>query len=373
MDYDSLGNLYVSDAGLSQIFQVSSAYASIVLFAGSGITVFSGDGGSCLNAGFDNQAISISKNLGNLYICDGINNRIRLINIASGIISTIAGNGSAGFSGDNGAAVNSVLNSPKSIAIDSNGNIYFSDLGNQRIRKIDSNLIITTIAGNGTKGFGGDNGPAINATFNSVTSLSIYLPTNDMYLVDQNNFRVRVIYLSTFVIQTIAGNGIQGSLKAPNNNDSLSELNFPYASVYDQRNNLWISVNWGINKVSPQGGIGLNFGSETSTGYSGDGQAAVACLMGVPCSLIFDPSGNMLVGDCTHGTIRSIATSNNSPADVITTVVGVAPGTTTTGNSGIITNPSNENRCRSGSACPARPTGRRRARYTRHVPGAARA
>ena len=180
----------------------------MLAFAGiSGQRTFTGDGGSALAASFDLQGIAINRNTNQLFLCDRQNNRIRVVYILTEFISTFAGTGVAGFTGDGGNSIFAQLNGPQSVAIDLSGNLFVSDMGNQRIRKISfGNNTISTICGTGIAGFSGDNGTALNAMINNV--MNIFINGSKLYLVDQNNFRIRVI--SNNIITTVAGNGTKG-------------------------------------------------------------------------------------------------------------------------------------------------------------------
>jgi len=183
---------------------------NINTIAGNGTEAYSGDGSAAtlaelfldFSAGAPNVAIDAS---GNVYIADVGNNRIRMVNTA-GIISTIAGTGIAGFSGDGGLATAAQLNAPCGVAVDHLGNVYISDQGNNRIRKI-SGTTITTIAGNGTSGYNGDGITATTAELNYPQGIAVDASLN-VYIADYNNGRIRLVSGTT--ITTIAGNGSAG-------------------------------------------------------------------------------------------------------------------------------------------------------------------
>ena len=156
---DSAGNLYIADVGNSRVRKVSGGIITTV--AGNGNYSFSGDGGPATSASLNSPEAVAIDSAGNLYIADKFLNRVR--KISKGIITTVAGNGSAAFSGDGGPAASASLNSPQGVAVDQAGNLYIADVGNQRIRKV-SNGIVTTVAGNGSTGFSGDGGPATSAS-----------------------------------------------------------------------------------------------------------------------------------------------------------------------------------------------------------------
>jgi hypothetical protein len=147
---------------------------------------------------------------GNIYFSDSRNERIRKITVSTGYISTVAGNGTAGYSGDGSAATSAELNGPYGMVLDASGNIYIADSGNNRIREVKaSSGIITTIAGTGAAGYAGNGGPATSATLNFPETIAIDLSGN-LYISDFDNFVVRELIASTGIINTVAGDGISG-------------------------------------------------------------------------------------------------------------------------------------------------------------------
>lgn len=158
---DVVGNIYIADRENSRVRKVSSS-GIMTTIAGDGTLGFSGDGGPAILAKLNVPTALTVDSLGNVYIADQVNERVRKVSV-SGIITTVAGNGVQGFSGDNGLATSAKLYSPIGVALDAQQNLYIADAGNNRIRKVSSSGIITTIAGNGETGFSGDGGPAVNA------------------------------------------------------------------------------------------------------------------------------------------------------------------------------------------------------------------
>jgi len=188
---DRSGNLYICDNGNVRIRKINTA-GIISTVAGNGSTGYSGDGGAATAAELsDPTGVTVDKN-GNLYVADGGNNRIRKIT-ATGIISTVAGSGTAGFSGDGGTATAAELNSPLSVTVDTEDNIYISDLYNARIRMVRTSGTITTIAGKGTAGYGGDGGPADSALLNEAYGMAVG-GIGTLYLADEANARIRKIF-----------------------------------------------------------------------------------------------------------------------------------------------------------------------------------
>src|SRR5438046_2133895 len=162
---DSSGNLYIADLGNERIRKIAAATGIITTVAGNGVLGFAGDGGAATNASLNTPSGVALDASGNLYIADFCNDRIRKVDAATGIITTVAGNGSPAFAGDGGAATSASLNSPSGVALDASGNLYIADFFDNRIRKVDAaSGIITTVAGNGTNAFAGDGGTAKTAS-----------------------------------------------------------------------------------------------------------------------------------------------------------------------------------------------------------------
>ncbi|MCF8450644.1 MAG: T9SS type A sorting domain-containing protein [Taibaiella sp.] len=206
---DTFGNLYISDAGNACIRKVAPD-GTISTIAGKNGHGYGGDGGLATAAKlWGIQGIFAAAN-GDLYIVDGSNNRIRKIN-TSGIITTVAGNGTAGYSGDGGSALLAELKSPYGITFDTSGNMYLADYGNHCIRKVSKTGIISTVAGNATQGYSGDGGAAVLAQLNNPTDVAID-GNGDLFIADFGNHRIRKVSLSSAVINNfpyIANVGIK--------------------------------------------------------------------------------------------------------------------------------------------------------------------
>ena len=250
---------------------------------------------------------------GNIYFGDG-NPVVRKINLA-GIITTVAGNGTIGYSGDGGQATNAQLYGPTGIAIDNAGNVYIADFNDQVIRKVDTFGIISTIVGNGTPGFGGDNGQATAAQLNYPKGVCID-KLNNLYIADCVNNRIRKINNSG-IISTIAGNG-SAAFYGDGGLASAAQLNQPYDVIVDDSENIYISdaSNGRIRKINNMGIINTIAGSSTF-GFSGDGGPATAALLDGPDGMAFDSIGNLYFVDLQNYRIRCISTSG-----IITTIAG---------------------------------------------------
>jgi sugar lactone lactonase YvrE len=203
LSFDTAGSLYIADTGDGRIRRVDPT-GVITTFAGGGSGL--GDGGPPTAASFSPRGVAVD-GAGNVYIADTGNNRIR--KVTNNVITTIAGTGVAGYSGDNQAATLAQINQPFNIAVDNSGNVYFTDTGNNRIRKITQGGVISTIAGTGALGFSGDGGAATLAALNTPSSLWIDA-TGNLYFIDTGNYRVREVSAAG-IITTVAGSGSYGS------------------------------------------------------------------------------------------------------------------------------------------------------------------
>ncbi len=192
---DAAGNIYISDYSNGGIRKISAADGTISTVAGDGSYSFSGDGGPAISASFKSPVSVAVDATGNIYIGDNADQRIRKVNASNGFISTIAGNGVTGFSGDGGVATNASLNFPNGVAVDTKGNVYIADSGNDRIRKVDTNGLISTLAGNGPFAFGGDGGPAAAATLSIPYGVGVDA-AGHVYIPDSSVNRVREVQQS---------------------------------------------------------------------------------------------------------------------------------------------------------------------------------
>ena len=201
---DAAGNVYF--ASLNCVFKVDQTL-KLTLMAGNSTAGYSGDGGPATRAQLNGPAAITVDSAGNLYIADALNYRIRRVS-PGGIITTVAGNGAKGHSGDNGPATKAQLNGLAGIAADGNGNIYFSDNVGSWVRKVSAAGVITTIAGTGSNGYNGDNVPAAGAELNGPSGIAIDSFGN-VYIADSSNFRIRMISTAG-MISTVAGSGAGG-------------------------------------------------------------------------------------------------------------------------------------------------------------------
>ena len=303
---DDAGNLFIADAGNSCIREIDSYYGIITTVAGNGSVGFSGDGGPAGNASFDNPVGVAVDDAGDLFIADAGNNRIRKVD-SNGIITTVAGNGSAGFSGDGGSATNAACSYPVGVAVDDVGDLFIADAGNNRIREVDSNGTINTVAGNGTSGYSGDGGPAINAACSYPYGVAVD-HTGDLFIADLGNSRIREVNTDG-IITTVAGNGSVG-FSGDGGPAANATFSYPVGVVVDDTNNLFIadSGNNRIREVDANG-IVITVAGNGSAGYSGDGSMAANASLDNPMSVAVDDTGNLFIADSGDNRIRMVSST----------------------------------------------------------------
>ena len=320
---DSAGNIFITDNNNHRIRKVDTS-GVITTVAGSGEVGyygggFSGDGGLATEASLYFPTGIAVDSAGNIYFGDSGNNRIRKVD-TNGIIATIAGNGNPGFSGDGGPATNASIRAPTGVAVDSAGNIYFTDDYNHRIRKVDTSGIITTVAGNGNPGFSGDGGPATNASLWHPFKIAMDSVGN-IYIADSYNLRIRKVDTNG-IITTVAGNGTE-YFNGDGGLATNASLLMPKGVAVDSAGNIYIADNYNhrIRKVDTNGIITTVAGNGGS-GFSGDGGPATNASLYDPSGIAVDSAGNIYIDSHYGHRIRKVA-----PPSVLETsmVVGDIP------------------------------------------------
>ena len=279
---DAAGNVYIADTVNNRIRKVANGVISTV--AGNGTLGYSGDDGPATSAQLSWPAGVAVDSAGNLYVADQNNNRIR--KVSNGVITTVAGNGTPGYSGDNGPATSAKLYGPKGVAVDSAGNLYIADTSNQRIRKV-LNGVIATAAGNGPDlygngGYSGDNGPATSARLNQPWGVAVDFAGN-LFIADYGNNRIRKV--SNGVITTAIN------------------WSYPQGVAVDAAGNLFIADNYGrISKLS--NGVITTVAGTGMQGFSGDNGPATGAQLSGPTGVAVDAAGNVYVADFGNNRIR---------------------------------------------------------------------
>ncbi len=291
-------------------FVANTNAQTIYTIGGTGVAGFSGDTSAATAAEIYGPAGVAVDGAGNSYVADFYNQRIRKISSA-GTITTIAGNGTAGFGGDNGPAIGAELHDPMGVAADISGNVYIADRTNNRIRKVDASGNITTIAGTGAIGYSGDNGPATAARIYGPTGVAVDIAGN-VYFADRVNNAVRKIDLNG-TITTIAGTGTQGFNTDDWPSALLAELNNPTGVAVDNIGNVYIADqgNNRIRKVDTFHKISTVMGTGLGSS-SANGSDAIHCAINSPSSVAVDRWGNIYESDEANYTIRKVDASSNS-------------------------------------------------------------
>ncbi|HTB32153.1 MAG TPA: T9SS type A sorting domain-containing protein [Bacteroidia bacterium] len=302
MANDAAGNLYIADESSNTIRKISTA-GIITTIAGIGLTAgVSGDGGPATAAELDSpQGVRVDSH-GNVYIADWANGKVRKVNTL-GIISTFAGS-TPGFGGDGGPATAANLAATSDVAIDSLGNVYIADEGNKRVRVVNSSGIISTFAGIGVQSYSGDGGPATAAEIGQITGL-ITDANNNLYIADQTNNRIRMVNTSG-IITTIAGNGV-ASYSGDGGQATAAELNFPGTVAIDNSGNLYIGDenNQRTRMINTSGIISTLAGNGIQS-YSGDGGPATAAELNTPYGVSADNNGKVFIADLLNNRVRYV-------------------------------------------------------------------
>jgi sugar lactone lactonase YvrE len=292
----------------NRIRKVTASTGKISTVAGNGTRGYSGDGGAATSAELYYPSGITLDSSGNIYIADWGNNRIRKVSASTGNISTVVGNGTQGFAGDGGAATSAELYHPGGVALDSAGNIFVADTHNNRIRKVLlSTGDISTVAGNGTEGYSGDGGAA--------TSAELFYPggiafdnAGNFYIADESNSRIRKVTISTGYISTVAGDGLNG-YSGDGGAATSAKLYEPIGVAVDRAGNLYIAdeQNNRVREVNAVTGIISTVAGNGTAGYSGDAGPPSTAELNNPCSVTVDSSGNVYIADFQNNRVRKVS------------------------------------------------------------------
>ena len=316
---DSDDNIYVGDwSGF--IRKIWAGGGAVTTVAGTGILGYGGDGGQATSA-MVGRAINIALDAaGNVYLADGDNNRIRRVEVSTGIITTVAGTGASTDSGDGGAAVIAGVSRPTGISVDSAGDLYFSSSWS-RIRKLTVRTgMIETVAGGLFTSFGGDNGPALEALFWDPIPSTVNR-TGDLYITDYENSRIRVLTMRSGTVTTVAGSSgcaanvpfqnvlvCQGGFTGDGGPAVNATLNHAAAVTLDAEGNLFIAdtINHRIRRVDASTGFIHTIAGNGVNGFSGDGGPAVDAAITFPVGIAVDASGRVYFADEGNNRIRML-------------------------------------------------------------------
>lgn len=298
------GTVYVADTANYRVRVIAAGGASIRTIAGDGRPRFAGDNGPAAQASLNRPEGLALDEQGNLYVCDSLNNRVRRIT-PQGIIATVAGGGTD--QGDGVAATQAALALPRGVAVDASGNIFISEAGANRIRRVLANGIIETIAGTGTAGFGGDGGNARLALLNAPAGLALDR-TGALYFADRNNHRVRRI-AANGIIATVAGTGQIGAA-GDGGPATSAQLNLPWGVAVDANGRIYIADmrNNRVRRVEADGTISLIAGLRTDPAYCCDGALATLALFFDIAGVAVDNAGSVYVLDTGNARVRQILT-----------------------------------------------------------------
>ncbi|QWV97167.1 putative Ig domain-containing protein [Geomonas nitrogeniifigens] len=302
---DQAGHMYIADVGNNRIRRIDS-YGTVTTFAGTGIAGYGGDGMPAATATFANPTGIALDAAGNLYVADSGNNRIRKIDSA-GVVSTVAGNGVGGYNGDGMPAIFSSLDRPVGVTVDALGNIFIAEFDGNRVRKVDTAGIMTTVAGTGLMEYNGDNMPAIAASVARPASVALDSAGN-LYIADSYNARIRKVDTSG-IITTVAGTGVRGY-----NGDGMpavaADLESP-VGVRAVNGNLYIIDGNRVRRVNPDGTIATVAGDGTP-GFQGDSGPATAAWLLSPRDAWVDAYGGIFIADTGNGRIRLVFPQNEA-------------------------------------------------------------
>ena len=296
--YDAAGNLYFADTNRHEVYE-STVGGVLTVVAGDGVQGFRGDGGAATSAELNGpQGVAVGAD-GSLYIADTGNERIRVVR--SGVMSTFAGNGDAGFGGDGGAATSAMFRGPNAVAIDATGAVLVSDAGNERVRRISGGLI-STVVGNGAQGFSGDGGQAVAAQIDTPMGLAVG-PDGRVFVADSHNDRIRVVGMDGR-IGTYAGSGVRG-LAGDGGPATAAELSLPRGLVVTAGGAVIFadSNNQRIRRVDASGMITTIAGNGVQ-GAAVDGGTAGAMALNEPRGVGMSGFGAVVYADALNKMVR---------------------------------------------------------------------
>jgi len=302
---DSQNNIYIADTYSHRIRRVDAA-GNIVTVAGKGVPGNAGDGGQAVAAILKSpHGLALGPD-NSLYIADRTDHRVRKVT-AAGVISTLAGTGEEGLSADGAAAAFANLDGPCAVAVGPSGSVYFSDSGSNRVRKIGLDGNLSTVAGKGVAGYSGDDGPAAEARLNNPSAIAVD-GSESIYIADTNNHRIRKVD-GGGTITTVAGNGTPG-YSGDGASATAASLNFPNGVAVDADGNVFIADTSNHRVRMVDSGVITTVAGNGTPGYSGDGGAAVSASLKAPHGVWVDATGALYIADAHNYRVRKVAGGN---------------------------------------------------------------
>lgn len=308
---DAAGNLYVSDSSNNRIRMVTASTNQTSTVAGNGTPGYTGDGGPATAAEIDSPAALVLDGADNIYFADSGNSCVRRVDHATHVITTVAGVcGVQGYSGDGGLATAAKLSLPEGLAMDMAGNLFISDTGNNAIRRVDAGTgLITTFAGKGPNGggFGGDGGPAASAMLNGPWGIAVG-SDDSVYIADMKNQRVRKVDGATGIMSTIAGYSLQEAFEGDGGPATAAVLSSPAGVAVDPAGNVYIADadNNRVREIFASNGVIQTIAGGNESTTIGDGGTALQANLYGPYAVTMDKNGNLLIADMFHNRIREV-------------------------------------------------------------------
>ncbi len=311
----------------TRAIQLHVTPGTISTYAGTGTQGYTGDGGAATSARVRNpEGLGVAAN-GNLYFADTGNNVIRKVDFITGVITTVAGTGTAGSSGDGGAATLALLDGPQDVFVASNGDLYIADTGSRKIRKVTAATgVITTVVGDGTSGNTGDGGPATAAKLNSPRAV-VVAANGDIYLSDRPNDRVRKVTAATGIITAYAGTGTAG-YTGDGGAATSARLRTPEGLTLDTNGDLYVADtgNDVVRKVAAATGVITTYAGTGTAGFLGDGGPATSARLDAPEGVDMGPLGDLYIADTGNRRVRRVQAASG--------LISTIAGTGTSGFSG---------------------------------------
>jgi DNA-binding beta-propeller fold protein YncE len=305
---DRQGNLYFSEANNHCVRRVERGSGRITTVAGSGKAGYTGDGGPATQAQLNSPYGIALDAANNLYIVDRLNACIRVVEAATGMIWTIAGTGQPGYGGDGGPANQAPLQEPNDVVLDGKGRAFIADVRDHRVRVVElASGVITTFAGTGQEGSSGDGGPATRATLLGPRALA-FDSTGDLYICLRNDHKVRKIDIRTGIIRPLAGTGERG-YTGDHGPALQATFNGPKEIAVDRQGNIFVvdTENHCIRRIEATSGLVTTVAGTGQAGGQGDGGPASAATLKRPHGACVDAEGNLYIGDSENHRVRYVS------------------------------------------------------------------